>query len=94
VPPAGQLNYVTAIVIAITQIAAQAAAAFDLTIAGLEGGSVVIPCINPGAVGNTNPIIVSLPNPVRSNGAVAVTITGTPTANTRVSASIYGWVSP
>jgi len=91
-PAAGLLQYITAIVIKVTQIAAQAAAAFDVTITGLEGGTITLPFVNPGAVGDAQTVQLNFTHPVRAAGAVAVA--GTPTANTRMSASIYGFQAP
>ena len=91
-PATGLLQYITAIIIKVTQIAAQAAAAFDVTITGLEGGTVTFPFVNPGAVGDAQTVQLNFTHPVRASGAVAVA--GTPTANTRMSASIYGFQAP
>jgi hypothetical protein len=76
----------------MAQVAAQAAAAFDLVLTGLEGGDITIPMANPGAVNDVLPTAIDFPSPMRAAGAVAVT--GTPTANTRLSASIHGFQAP
>lgn len=90
----GFIQYITAIIIKVTQIAAQAAAPFDVSITGLEGGTIVVPFVNPGAVGDAQTVQLNFTHPVRSNGAVAVVVTGTPTANTRMHASVYGFQAP
>ena len=91
-PAAGLLQYITKILLKMTQLAAQAAAGFDVTITGIEGGTVTIPLINPGVVGDGGTVSIDFVSPMRAAGAVAVV--GTPTANTRLSASIYGFQAP
>jgi hypothetical protein len=97
-PPAGQMWYITQIVIKMDQSAAQAGAPFDMTITGLEpltpGTPLThtIPMANPGAINDVAPTVIPFTHPVRAAGAVAVA--GTPTANTRVSAAIYGFAAP
>jgi len=79
----------------VTQLAAQAAAGFDLTTSGLGGADITIPLANSGTPGSVVSIPILFPNPVQAAGAnAAVSAAATPTANTRIAIILLGFVAP